>query len=97
LSNQLKGKICVVTGATRGIGKGCAIALAEQGATVYVTGRTTGPGELTLETSVEAINAAGGKGYGVQVDHSIDDQIASFFQQVKDEQGRIDILVNNVY
>ncbi len=97
MSHSLKGKICVVTGATRGIGKGCAIALAEQGATVYVTGRTTGQGELTIETSIEAINAAGGVGHGVRVDHSQDQQIADFFKQVKSEQGKIDILVNNVY
>ena len=54
MTAKLKDKICVVTGATRGIGRGSALALAEEGATVYVTGRSTGEGELTVEGSVQA-------------------------------------------
>lgn len=96
-TKNLNGKICVVTGATRGIGRGTAIALAEQGATIYVTGRSTGDGPLTIEGSVAAIEEAGGHGIGVRVDHSIDAEIEEFFNQVRKEQGKIDILVNNVY
>ena len=59
MSNALQDKICVVTGATRGIGRGCAVALAEKGATVFVTGRTDGDGELTIQRTVAAIEAAG--------------------------------------
>ena len=93
--------MAVVTGASRGIGKGIAIALAEQGATVYVTGRTVTPGSYPLpgtvgETAAEATRR-GGKGIAVQVDHANDAQVAALFEQVKREQGRLDILVNNAF
>jgi NAD(P)-dependent dehydrogenase (short-subunit alcohol dehydrogenase family) len=97
----LSGKVAVVTGASRGIGKGIALAFAEQGATVYVTGRTVTPGSYPLpgtvgETAVE-VDRRGGKGIAVQVDHAQDDQVAALFDQVKREQGRLDILVNNAF
>jgi NAD(P)-dependent dehydrogenase (short-subunit alcohol dehydrogenase family) len=97
--NSLSGKVAVVTGASRGIGKGIALALAEQGATVYVTGRTVTAGSSRLpgtvgETGAE-VTERGGKGIAVQVDHAQDEQVAAVFEQVKREQGRIDILVNN--
>ncbi|MDG2060812.1 MAG: SDR family NAD(P)-dependent oxidoreductase [SAR86 cluster bacterium] len=96
MNKRLKDKICVVTGATRGIGRGTAIALAEEGATVYVTGRTeTGP--LSIESSVKSINEVGGEGHGVVVDHSIDAEIENLFKRIGQEQGKIDILVNNVF
>ena len=93
--------VAVVTGASRGIGKGIAIALGEQGATVYVTGRTVTPGTYPLpgtvgETAAE-IDRRGGKGIAVQVDHGNDDQVAALFDQVAREQGRLDILVNNAF
>ena len=97
MAGRLKGKICVVTGATRGIGRGCAIALAEEGATIYITGRSNGEGELTLNGSIAAIEKAGGIGIGTQVDHANDAEIEAFFKKVAAEAGKIDILVNNVY
>jgi NAD(P)-dependent dehydrogenase (short-subunit alcohol dehydrogenase family) len=98
---SLSGKVAVVTGASRGIGKGIALALGEQGATVYVTGRTVTPGSYPLpgtvgETAAE-IDRRGGKGVAVQVDHADDAQVAALFEQVKREQGRLDILVNNAF
>lgn len=93
----LKGKIAVVTGSSRGIGRGTAIALGEVGATVYVTGRTSGDGELSIETTVAMVDAAGGRGIPVQVDHADDAQIAALFERVGRESGHIDLLVNNVY
>lgn len=97
----LSGKVAVVTGASRGIGKGIALALAEAGATVYVTGRTVNAGEHPLpgtvgETALEC-DRRGGKGVAVQVDHADDDQVAALFAQVEREQGRLDILVNNAF
>jgi dehydrogenase/reductase SDR family member 1 len=89
--------IAVVTGASRGIGRGTAIALGEQGATVYITGRTTGDGELTIDTTARLVDEAGGSGIPVRVDHGVDEQIAALFAQVADEAGRVDLLVNNVY
>ena len=97
-------KVAVVTGASRGTGKGIALGLAAQGLTVYVTGRSksnasaTLRGELlqgTLDATVSAINAAGGEGVAVVCDHSEDAQTKQLFEQVADEQGRLDILVNN--
>jgi len=95
----LSGRVVVVTGSSRGIGKGIALALASEGATVYVTGRTVAPGSSPLpgtvgETAAE-VDRRGGKGIAVQVDFAKDDQIAAFFQQVRREQDRLDILVNN--
>jgi len=97
----LAGKVAIVTGASRGIGKGIALALGSQGATVYVTGRTVTPGADSLpgtvsETAAE-VNRRGGKGIAVRVDHSDDDQVAALFGQVRREQGRLDILVNNAF
>jgi NAD(P)-dependent dehydrogenase (short-subunit alcohol dehydrogenase family) len=97
MSRSLSGKIAVVTGSSRGIGRGTAIALGEQGATVYITGRTTGDGELSIDTTVKMVEDAGGTGIAVQVDHGDDAQIERLFQQVRQEQGKLDILVNNVY
>ncbi|CAN5420368.1 SDR family NAD(P)-dependent oxidoreductase [soil metagenome] len=98
---ELTGKVAVVTGASRGIGKGVAIALAEAGATVYVTGRTVSAGAHPLpgtvgETAAEC-DRRGGKGIAVQVDHAEDHQVAALFEQVAREQGRLDILVNNAF
>jgi NAD(P)-dependent dehydrogenase (short-subunit alcohol dehydrogenase family) len=95
----LSGKVAVVTGSSRGMGKGIALALAEQGATVYVTGRTVQPGTHSLpgtigETAAE-VERRGGKGIAVEVDLGKDEHIAALFAQVNKEQGRLDILVNN--
>lgn len=60
----LAAKVAVVTGSTLGIGRGIAIALGEQGATVYVTGRSSGAGELTIEGTAAKIDEAGGHGIG---------------------------------
>jgi NAD(P)-dependent dehydrogenase (short-subunit alcohol dehydrogenase family) len=97
----LTGKVALVTGASRGIGKGIALALGEQGATVYVTGRTVTPGSHLLpgtvgETAAE-IDRRGGKGIAVPVDHADDAQVASLFSRVEREQGRLDLLVNNAF
>lgn len=99
--NSLQGRVAVVTGASRGIGKGIALALAQQGATVYVTGRTVTAGTDPLpgtigETAAEC-DRLGGKGIAVAVDHSRDDQVAALFEQVRREQGRLDLLVNNAF
>ncbi len=98
---SLTGKVAVVTGASRGIGKGIALALADEGATVYVTGRTVTPGSHPLpgtvgETAAE-VDRRGGKGFAVQVDHAQDDQVQALFEQVRREQGRLDLLVNNAF
>ena len=99
ISDGLVGKVAVVTGATRGIGKGIACALAEHGATVYVTGRTTGAGQNplpgTLAETVAEVDARGGKGVAVALDLKDDAQIAALFAQVRRDEGRLDILANN--
>jgi NAD(P)-dependent dehydrogenase (short-subunit alcohol dehydrogenase family) len=97
---SLTGKVAVVTGASRGVGKGISLALAQEGATVYITGRTGTPGSHPLpgtvrETAAE-VDRRGGKGIGVQIDHANDEHVAALFEQVRQEQGRLDILVNNV-
>jgi len=97
----LAGKIALVTGASRGIGKGIAIALARQGATVYVTGRSVNEGDCYLPGTVGQTaadcDAAGGKGIAVACDHADDDQVIALFAQVQRDHGRLDILVNNAF
>lgn len=98
---NLDGAVAVVTGASRGIGKGIAVALGSEGATVYVTGRTVVPGAHELpgtvaETAAE-IDRRGGRGVAVAVDHADDGAVAQLFDRVRDEHGRLDILVNNAF
>jgi dehydrogenase/reductase SDR family protein 1 len=99
----LAGKVAVVTGASRGIGKGVALGLAEAGATVYITGRTqdgsspTVPLAGSLAETVAEVERLGGKGIAVRCDHRNDQEVAALFEQVRGEQGRLDILVNNVW
>jgi NAD(P)-dependent dehydrogenase (short-subunit alcohol dehydrogenase family) len=93
-------RVVVVTGASRGAGKGIALALGETGATVYVTGRTkTASTELpgTVHSTAEEITARGGTGIPVICDHSDDAQVEALFKQVEREHGSIDILVNNAF
>ena len=98
---MLAGKVVIVTGASRGIGKGIAVALGAHGATVYVTGRTvtSDPDSLpgTVGETAADVDRRGGKGIAVQVDHSDDDQVAALFARIRREQGRLDILVNNAF
>ena len=95
-------RVVLVTGASRGVGKGAALALAAGGATVYVSGRSRSEGETsalpgTIDATAEEISARGGTGIAVQCDHTDDAQIKALVDRVIEEQGRIDILVNNVY
>ncbi len=91
--------VAIVTGASRGAGRGIAEALGATGATVYVTGRTEQEGDAplpgTIHASAAAVTAAGGHGIAVRVDHADDADIAALFARVAGESGRLDILVNN--
>ena len=99
MSKALSGKVALVTGASRGIGKGTACALADKGATVYVTGRTLCPGGHalpgSLEETVAEVDARGGKGVAVAMDLLDDAAIAAVFDQIRRDEGRLDVLVNN--
>lgn len=110
----LEGQVAVVTGATRGAGRGIACMLGEAGATVYCTGRSSGPGRMnthqtgdaafrldnrpeTIEETAQMVNTFGGTGIPVQVDHTMEEQVRALFARVRTEQGRLDILVDDVW
>lgn len=103
MSKLLAGKTTLVTGATRGLGKGIAIALGEAGATVYITGRTLTAADTSeavtgsLSETQAAVEAAGGVCIPVQVDHTKDEEIRLLFERIQAEQGQLDLLVNNAY
>lgn len=97
----LSGRVALITGASRGIGRGIAEVLGEHGATVYITGRTLEPGSHslpgTLGETAAAVEARGGQCIPVAVDHADDQQVERLFDQIRAEQdGQLDLLVNNV-
>jgi NAD(P)-dependent dehydrogenase (short-subunit alcohol dehydrogenase family) len=95
--------IAVVTGASRGGGKGIALVLGQQGATVYVTGRsvrgkpTTLDRPGTIDDTADDVTAAGGRGIAVRCDHTDDAEVDRLFARVREEQGRLDLLVKNAW
>jgi NAD(P)-dependent dehydrogenase (short-subunit alcohol dehydrogenase family) len=100
---MLDGKVALVTGATRGAGRGTAVSLGEAGATVYCTGRTTSERRSeydrpeTIEETAALVEAAGGKGIAVAVDHLEPAQVEALVQRIDAEQGRLDVLVNDIW
>jgi len=103
MTGNLGRRVALVTGATRGAGRGTAVALGEAGATVYCTGRTTREqrSEIdrpeTIEGTAEQVTAAGGTGIAVQVDHLDPEAVAALVHRIDAENGRLDVLVNDVW
>ena len=99
----LEGKVALVAGATRGAGRGIAVALGEAGATVYCTGRTTREQRSeydrpeTIEETAEQVTAAGGNGIAVRVDHLVPDEVAALVARIDADHGRLDVLVNDIW
>lgn len=99
---KLKGKVALVTGGSRGAGRGIAVELAKAGAIVYITGRSVTkkstknwPG--TIDETISQIEAAGGRGIAIRCDHTINSEVESVINRIRKEQGRLDVLVNNVW
>src|SRR5215216_869448 len=99
----LLGKVALVTGASRGIGKGIALGLGEAGATVYITGRTIDANQAavdlpgTIYQTADEVSKLGGQCIAIQCDHRDDQQVEAVFHRIRAEQNRLDILVNNVW
>jgi NAD(P)-dependent dehydrogenase (short-subunit alcohol dehydrogenase family) len=102
MAQKLSGPVAVVAGATRGAGRGIACMLGEAGATVYCTGRSVkgDPSPIarpeTIEETAAMVTSRGGAGIWARVDHNVPRQVRALFERVQREQGRLDILVNNM-
>src|SRR5690242_17665699 len=102
---SLEGKVAVVAGATRGAGRGIAAGLGEAGATVVCTGRSSVAGNATsdydrpetIEETAQLVTDLGGTGVAMQVDHLDPQQVRALSQRLRDDHGRIDILVNDIW
>ena len=94
MPGSLAGKVALVTGGSRGMGKGAALGLAEAGATVYLTARNARELEATAR---EVTRSGAGKGIAMQCDHRADGDVRAVFRRIEAEQGRLDVLVNNVF
>src|SRR5688500_1644192 len=103
MNASLAGKVALVAGATRGAGRGIAVQLGAAGATVYVTGRTTRSerSEMdrpeTIEETAALLDEAGRRGIAVQVDHLVPDEVSALVTRIKDEQGCLHVLVNDIW
>ena len=102
-NRALAGEVALVAGATRGAGRGIAVALGGAGATVYVTGRTTRSQQSemkrpeTIGETAALVDAAGGRGIAVRVDHLIPDDVRALIDRIRDEQGKLHVLVNDIW
>jgi NAD(P)-dependent dehydrogenase (short-subunit alcohol dehydrogenase family) len=100
---RLKDRVALVTGASRGGGKGIALVLGEEGAVVYVTGRSVRGQQPTLgrpgtiDDTAEELTDRGGTGIAVRCDHTDDSQVEALFERIRDEHGQLDLLVNNAW
>jgi NAD(P)-dependent dehydrogenase (short-subunit alcohol dehydrogenase family) len=103
VAGPLAGRVALVAGATRGAGRGIAVELGATGATVYVTGRTTGSSRSemdrpeTIEETAALVDDAGGRGIPVRVDHLVPEEVAALVARIDEEQGALHVLVNDIF